>query len=152
MLVAAHAAKIAVKLLVQIDPGNIFHPHQLCGFTLLAAHALDDDIFELLGVGQPAQGVDRELEGLIGRHRRGPQLPGHHLDVLLLDGVHHIQGGQVVILELVRVQPDPHAVGTGAEHLDLAHPGQTAQGVLQVDDGVVGEKGGIISAHRRSRG
>ena len=43
-LLAADAAKIAVKLLVQIDPGNIFHPHQLCGFTLLAAHALDDDV------------------------------------------------------------------------------------------------------------
>ena len=52
-LLAAQAAEIAVELLVQIDPGNIFHPHQLCGFTLLAAHALDDDIFELLGVGQP---------------------------------------------------------------------------------------------------
>ena len=62
-----------------------------------------------------------------------------------MDGVHHIQGGQVVVLELVGVQPDPHAVGPGAEHLDLAHPGQTAQGVLQVDDGVVGEIGGIIA-------
>jgi len=41
---AAHTAEIAVKLLVQFDPGNILHPHQLRGFTLLAAHALDDDV------------------------------------------------------------------------------------------------------------
>jgi len=64
---------------------------------------------------------------------------------LVLDGVHHVQGGHVVILELVGVQPDPHAVLPGAEHLDLAHPGKTAQGVLEVDDGVVGEIGGIVT-------
>ena len=33
---------------------------------------LIDDVFELLGVGEPAEGVDRELEGLILGGTGGP--------------------------------------------------------------------------------
>ena len=57
--------------------------------------------------------------------------------------LHHVHGGQLVVLELVGVQPDPHAVRTGADDLDLADPGETGQGILQVDHGVIGQVGFI---------
>ena len=59
---------------------------------------ISSNCFDIL---QPAQGVDRELEGLVGRHRRPAQLPGHHLHVLALDGIDHVQGGQTVIWSLL---------------------------------------------------
>ena len=40
-----------------------------------------------LGVGQPAGGVDLQLERRSGRRRRLTDLAGRHLDVLLGDGV-----------------------------------------------------------------
>ena len=45
-------------------------------------------------IGEPAEAVDGELEWLVAGGRRGAQLPGGNLDVLVLDGVQHIGGGE----------------------------------------------------------
>ena len=62
-------------------------------------------------------------------------------------------------LEPVRVQPDPHAVRAGAEDPDLADARQPGQGILHIDDAVVGEKGlikpvvvGIETDHQQNVG
>ncbi len=140
--VAANLGKGAVGLLAQFHPGDVSNAHNLRFFR--AARALDDDILELLDIGQTAKGVDGELEHLVGRHRRTAHLSGYDLHILALDGVDHVQGGQVEILELFGVQPDPHAVRAGALDNDLAHPGQASQGIFQIDDRVVGQKGGVV--------
>ena len=44
---------------------------------------LDDDVAELLGLGQSALGVDGELKLLTMRHGRLTDLPGCNLQVLL---------------------------------------------------------------------
>ena len=88
--VAVDFRKGAVGLLAEFDPGHIAHAHDLRLFG--AAGTLDDDIFELLHVGQTAQGVDGKLEDLVGRRRRAAHLTGHHLDILALDGIDHVQG------------------------------------------------------------
>ena len=66
---------------------------------------LDDDVGELLRVGEPALGVDGQLELLPLRHRLLADLPGGHLDVLLGDGGDHVHGAQAERGQLVRVEP-----------------------------------------------
>ena len=58
----------------------------------VAVAGLDDDVAELLGVGQPAQGVDRQLELLALGDRLLADLAGGDLQVLLADGGDHVVG------------------------------------------------------------
>ncbi len=48
-------------------------------------------------------------------------------------------------LELLRVEPDAHAVRAGAEHRHLADAGQARDRVLQVDDRVVAQEGLVVA-------
>ena len=66
------------------------------------------------------------------------ELAGRDLGVLGLQRRDHIVGGQVVVVQLGRVQPDPHGV-LGAEELHFADPFQPADDVLDVGDHVVGQ-------------
>ena len=61
----------------------------------VALGRLDDDVAELLRVGEPAQGVDGQLELLALGHRLLADLPGGHLQVLLADGGDHVHGAEV---------------------------------------------------------
>ncbi len=142
-LLAGQHGKVGEGLLGELHPGQVPHPDDLGGLGFLGPHRLDNDVFKLGGAFEPSQGVDGELKSLAGGHRRPPQLPGHHLDVLLLDRVHHVHGGEPVILELVGVQPHAHGVRAGADDVDLGDPGQPGQGVLQVDHAVIGQVGFI---------
>ena len=135
---SADIGKVRIRLLAQINAGDIAQAYNLGS---LAAVALDDDVFKLIDIGEPAQAVDGELKDLIAGHRRSAQLSCHDLDILVSDGVQDILRGEVEILEPLRVQPDPHAVGTGPENPDLTDAGQPGQGILHIDDAVVGEKG-----------
>ena len=66
------------------------------------------------------------------------ELSGRYLGVLGLQRRNHIVGGQVEVVQLGRVQPDPHGV-LGAEQQQFAHPFQTADDILEVGDHVVGQ-------------
>ena len=68
-------------------------------------------------------------------------MSGHNLDILVSDGVQNVRGGQVELFEPVRVQPNAHAVLTGAEDSHLTDARQPGQGILHIDDAVVGEEG-----------
>ena len=55
---------------------------------------LDDDVGELLGIDQPAERVDRELELLTGGNRLLADLAGGDLQVLLADGGDDVFGAR----------------------------------------------------------
>ena len=54
----------------------------------------EDDVGELLGVGEPPQRVDGQLELLALGHRLLADLSGGNLDVLLADGRDHVHGAR----------------------------------------------------------
>ena len=148
---AAETREDRVLLLAQLYPGDVLDAHHyggligLGGLERLAGFGgggfgLDDDILELFYIGHPAQGVDGELEHLVGGRRRSADLSRRHLNVLVLDCVLDVQNRQSIGLELVRVQPDPHAVRSGAEDRYLTDSRQTRNGALQIDDGVIAQK------------
>ena len=64
---------------------------------------------------QPAEGAQRVLEVLARGDRRLADLPGRHLHVLLAQDPDHVAGRQVPRRQLVRVEPDAHAVVLLAE-------------------------------------
>ena len=100
---------------------------------------LENDVGELLGLDQPAEGAQGVLEVLALGDRRLADLPGRHLHVLLAQDPDHVADRQVPRLQLVRVQPDAHAVVLLAEddHVaDALHPGH---GVLELDRGVIAQ-------------
>ena len=57
-----------------------------------------------------------------------------------LDCVLDVQNRQPIGLELVRIQPDPHAVRSGTEDRYLTDSGQTRDGTLQIDDRVIAQE------------
>jgi hypothetical protein len=83
--------------------------------------ALHHDLLELRNIHEPAQGAESQLQGLPGGHRFLADLPGGNLDVLALDGVYHIRRGELVLVQLVRVEPGSHAVVLLAEKSDIAY-------------------------------
>ena len=140
--------EVAVGLGTQLDPGHVADADQLAAAV---GRRLDDDVLELGDLVEPAEHVDRVLEGLVGRLRRDADLAGGHLRVLLVERLDHVVGHQPEGLQLLRVEPDPHAVGAGAEHVDLRHAGHAGELVLQVDRGVVGQEQAVIDARRRDQ-
>ena len=93
--------------------------------SLIAHHAavvagLENDVFELLDVVEPAQRGERDLEILIVAHRRGADHAGGDLGILLANGPHDVAGCQVARGQLGRIDPDAHAVVALAHHVDVA--------------------------------
>ena len=64
-------------------------------------------------------------------------LAGGDLHVLLADRVDDVLRRQAAGLELLRVEPDPHAVVAGAEDVDVADAVDAAQLVADAQRGVV---------------
>src|SRR5262249_30606588 len=117
--------------------GVVYH---LAEANVAAALAhLDNDVPELLVRGQPALGVQDELIGLPAGHRLLADVAGGHIDVLVPDGLDHLAGCQVQRRQLLRVEPDAHAVLPLAEERHQADAGQARQLVEDVDLGVVAQ-------------
>ena len=64
---------------------------------------------------------------------------GGDLDVLVLDGVDDVRGRQAARGQLVRVEPEAHAVIALAEHQDVADPLDAQQLVLELDGGEIAQ-------------
>ena len=96
------------------------------------------------GVLQQGAGGDGGVELLPVCGRRAAELAGGNLGVLRLQRGHHVAGGQVVVVELGRIQPDAHGV-LGAEDLHLADALEAADDVLDVGYQIVGQR---IAVHR----
>ena len=143
---AVKGAELAVCLGAQLDTANIPDPDDAAAKS---GRDLDDDVFELFDLFQPAGHVYRELEILAGRRRRHAHLAGGHLKVLLLDGADDVIRIKAEALEHFGVQPDAHAVLTYTEDDHIARPRQSGEHVPQVDPGVVAEKKTVVATIRR---
>ena len=138
---AVERAGLVVALGAQLDAAHVAEPdHAPLGV------GLEDHLGELLGIGEPAQGRDRELEGLAGGDRRLAELAGRDLDVLLLDRADHVRGGQVAERHLLRVEPDPHAVVALADVGDVADAVEPGQLVAKLDRRVVAQVEVVLGA------
>ena len=86
-----HAVEAAVALLrlgAHVDPGDVLDPHHRA-----VAVGADDDVLELLGVGQPALGLDGELQLLALGRRRRADAAERGLHVLALHGASTTSAG-----------------------------------------------------------
>ena len=112
-----------------------------------SAVGAEDDVLELLRLGQPAEGGDGELERLAGCGRRLlAEVAGRHLHVLLADGVGHVAGGQVQRRQPLGVDPEAHAVVLLAELEHVADAVHAGELVLDLDGGVVAEVELVVAA------
>ena len=130
----------------ELEPGHVTQPR---GLAVRAR--LEDDLAEFLLVEQPAARVDAELVVDRRRHRRRSDRATRHLDVLLADRVHHVAGGETARRHLARIQPHPHGVVAATEYLDLAHAGNAADHVLDLQEAVVPEVHGVVPVVRRDQ-
>ena len=104
------------------------------------AAGLENDVGELLRLGEPAQRVDGQLQllalgnGLLADH------PRRDLHVLLADGIDHVHGAQVQRGQLLGIKPGPQAVVALAQVSDAGDAGQAPQLVLDVDRRVIAQE------------
>src|SRR5207245_2695648 len=120
------------------DPGDILQAQDAGRLQITAGGPdLEDDVFKLLFLDQAALGGDGELKALPLSGRRLPDLPGRHLDVLLLDGADDVADTQVARGQLVRVQPDAHAVIALANVGHVTHPLEPRQLIPNLNGGVI---------------
>jgi len=89
----------------QLDAADVAQPRDPP-----AAVGLDDDLGELLRIGEPPQGRHGVLEVDAAGGRRLAELPGRDLDVLFPERLDHVPDGHPPRGEACRIQPDPHAV------------------------------------------
>ena len=131
------SVEVGVDAVVLRPERDVAHVAQADDPPALAA--LDDDVLELLRVGQPPLRVDREL--VVGRPRRQRLLAEHaggDLHVLVADRLDDVAGGQPHAGDLLGVQPDAHGVVAGAEQVHVAHPRQPGDLVAHLQQQVVG--------------
>ena len=146
------AVRLAIEFAVhaviagrQLDPRHVAHARDL------AFHpALDHDVAELLFIQQPPLRIHGQLEWDAAGHRRLANDPGGHLDVLLADRIDHVAGGEAVRRDLLRVEPDPHAVIPRAEDGHVADARQPRQSVLHLQIRVVVDVKLVIAAVGRN--
>jgi hypothetical protein len=135
-----HAAQ-RVVVRPEFDAGDVA---QIRGLAVGAV--LHHDVAEFLFGLQPALGVDDVLEFGIRQSRLTADLSGGHLNVLFAHGVQNLIDIHVARGDLGGVQPQPHGVIAGAEHLDITHAGQARQHVLDLDDGVIAQIQRVVTA------
>ena len=142
---AVEAADLVVLLRSQFDPGDILQPdddRRSAPFPRLVF--LDDDIAELLGGHQPAEGRQRCLERLPFRCRLLADAAGGDLEILTLEGQTHVAGGDADRGHPLWIEPGPHAVVALADEVDVADPLHAEQFVAELDRGVIGEEGLVV--------
>ncbi len=118
----------------QLGAADVLEPDEGSGWS--SPH---DEVLEVLGGGQSPLGRDGQLVRLARDRRRLADLPGGDRPVLLSEGRDDIAGGHVAVSELLRIEPDPHAILLPAERADLADAGQAGQFLQHVEGGVVAQ-------------
>ena len=119
----------------QFDVGHVPHAR-----NLPVRPGLEDDVLKLLYGFQASRDCNRVLKILFLGGRRLADDSGRHLHVLLANGLDDVIRRQAPILELIGVQPQPHAVIPRPEHLYVAYSVDAGEDVLYVDRGVIREK------------
>ena len=132
-----HTIQITVDILVpgaEVGPGDIAQADDLP-----VRAVLDHDIGELFGLNQPAQRAHRVLEIHALDGRLLADLTGRHLDILLAQRLDHVAGSHVARRQLIGIEPNPHAVVPAPKDERLAHPVQTRQFVLDLNQGIIAQ-------------
>ena len=131
----------------ELDARHVFRADDLRRDAVRAAvDGLDDDVAELLRLGQPTQRVHGHLEGagrlrglLAKLSRRGGL-------VLPLNGVGDFRGGDAARGEQLGIEPGANAVVAFAQVVDVGHSLQPEQLVLDVNRGEVAQIDVVVAA------
>ena len=138
-IAAVVAKRRRVAFRAELRTPDILEAHQSP-----AARPLQDDVGELVGLGEAADGADADLIGLAGPGRRGADLSRGHLHVLLAQRLHDFVGGNVPAGETIRIEPQPHGVLAIAEDLHARHSGDALDLVLDEPIDVVAEEQRVV--------
>ena len=111
---AQHEAVGGIVQRAQFDPRHIAQAHDAAVGT-----GLDHDVLELRRILQTAGESQVGLERAIGDRGAG-DLPAGDLQVLRADCRDDVARRHAQVLDLVRVEPDPHRIIARAEDLDVA--------------------------------
>ena len=152
---AVEGAGLIVLLGAELDPSHIAEADDADGLRhgagrdrlrRGAAAGLDDDVGELFRIGEPAEGVDGELELLALGRRLLTDLAGSHLKVLLADGADDVGRAETQRCEPVGIEPGAQAVVALAEVGDVGDTRQPAQLVANINRGVIAQEGAVVAA------
>ena len=122
----------------QFGSSDILDPHDRS-----VGVGTEGNVGELVGGLQHALDDDRGVQALPRLGRSPPELTGGDLDVVCPQGGDDVLNGHLIVVQLVRVEPDPHGV-FGTEDLHLSHAGNPGDDLLQVGLGVILQ---VDSAH-----
>ncbi len=147
---AVEGAGLVVVLGAELDASHVAQPDDAGGRLPRTARAdLDHDVLELLRLGEPAHGIDRQLERLLPGSRRLTDLPGGRIEVLGADRIRHVHGGHVQCRQLLRVEPGADAIVALAQVVDVRHSVHPQQLVLDIDRGEVAQVDVVVAVVRR---
>ena len=113
------------------------------------ARGLHDHVLEGRRIGEPPGRGHRHLkvEAEGGRWLADP--PGGHLDILLAQGPNDIGGREAAAGKLAGIEPHPQGIVAGPEELHVPHPLDPRQGILHLQQRVVGNEELIEPLPRR---
>ena len=119
----------------QFNPGNILYFD--LGAALAGAH---HDFTEFFFVLQPFGQTHRVCQFGARRGRLASQLAARHDHALGTNRVHYFGNGDPQLGQAVGLDPDPHGIIGGTQHVYPADTADTCQHVLDVDQGIVAQK------------
>ena len=112
---------------------------------------LHDDVAELFRRLQPALCIHGQLQIDADQAGGGTDNAGRGLDILLADRLGDVACGQLTLRDLLRVEPYPHGIVTGAEQAYLADAFDPGQTVLHIQHSVVAQIRHVIAVVRRQQ-
>ena len=135
---AIEPADLIVELGPQLHPGHIPQPHDHSRhIAVFRRHLFDDHLAKLICRHQPPHGRERDLKGLPLRRRLLADVACGDLVVLGFDRRADVTRREAHRRHLHRVEPDPHAVVTLPDEVDVANTLHPQQLVADLDGGVV---------------
>ena len=115
---AVQAPERVVVLRAELHAADVLDPDLAARLRLA-----DDDVRELVLGDRASGGAHRVGELLVLRGGAPTDATGRRLEVLLLDGGHHVRRRESQLRQLVGPEPDPHPVVGAAEEVHLGDPG-----------------------------
>ena len=137
-ILALEAPANVVNLTTEFHTGDILDPHNRSVWI-----GANDDVFKFLDRCEASGGGDREGENLpLGNRLAADLSSGVHF-VLRVHRLDHFRNCDVQRGEAVGPYPDAHRIFARAENAHAADSRNTGERVVDVDVGVVRQKGGI---------
>ena len=141
---AVEAAVAILRLGAHFDARDVLDPHHRA-----VRIGAQDDVGELFRVGEPALGLDVELNLLQVCDRRRADAAKRRLDVLALHRGDDVVRRQIERGQPIRIEPDPQRIIQRSEQHDLADAFDARQRVDDVDGRVIAEIHRVVGVLRR---